>query len=137
MKSCAHCQKPIRGRSDKRFCDDACRANHNNEQRAREPAETRRINQLLRRNRNILAQLLSNRMACQLPEDDLAELGFCFKYVTHIASNNLSNIQFGCYEFYWKRLSQRRIEIRRKNNSNEKEYTLAAKTSPVAGKSEA
>jgi hypothetical protein len=29
-KTCLFCEKPVKGRSDKKFCDDYCRAAYNN-----------------------------------------------------------------------------------------------------------
>ena len=32
IKSCLHCNRPLHGRADKKYCDDACRNNYNNMQ---------------------------------------------------------------------------------------------------------
>ena len=35
-KVCLACGKPLKGRIDKKFCDDYCRNNYNNQQKAKD-----------------------------------------------------------------------------------------------------
>ncbi|MEO7801082.1 MAG: DUF2116 family Zn-ribbon domain-containing protein, partial [Ginsengibacter sp.] len=59
-KKCLACGKPLRGRVDKKFCDDYCRNNYNNRQKAKgsHSSFVRNINNCLLKNRKILESIL-------------------------------------------------------------------------------
>jgi len=48
-KYCAHCQKPIKGRTDKKYCNDYCRNSFNNQVHSEHNNYMRQINQLLQK----------------------------------------------------------------------------------------
>jgi hypothetical protein len=79
-KSCLNCQETIRGRSDKKFCDDQCRNQYNNGMLRHVNNRMRNINNILKRNRRILAQLKEQR---EIKIDELIANGFHFAYFTH------------------------------------------------------
>jgi hypothetical protein len=45
---CLDCQEPLIGRSDKKFCNDACRSNFNNKLKTQDQNYVRRINAILK-----------------------------------------------------------------------------------------
>jgi len=53
-RRCLDCQEPLKGRADKKFCNDLCRNNYNNRLKSESNNLVRRINGILRKNRNIL-----------------------------------------------------------------------------------
>jgi len=57
-KPCMACGKPIKGRSDKKFCDDYCRNSYNNDLKSDSNNYVRNINNGLRKNRRILKESL-------------------------------------------------------------------------------
>ena len=59
-KTCLACGKPLKGRVDKKFCDDYCRNNYNNQQKAKGSHSNfvRNINNTLLKNRKILESIL-------------------------------------------------------------------------------
>ncbi len=59
-KICVACGKLLKGRIDKKFCDDNCRNSYNNQQKAKGSysAYVRTINNTLIKNRRILESLL-------------------------------------------------------------------------------
>ena len=59
-KNCLSCGKLLKGRVDKKFCDDYCRNNYNNQLKARSgySAYVRSINNTLLKNRKILEAIL-------------------------------------------------------------------------------
>ena len=61
-KTCLICGRPLKGRSDKKFCNDYCRNSFNNTQKFRESHNdvVKLINNALARNRRILESLLPN-----------------------------------------------------------------------------
>ena len=56
-KSCEECGKAIFGRIDKRFCSDQCRNSFNNRLNSDITNYIRNVNNALRKNRRILAEL--------------------------------------------------------------------------------
>ncbi|MBN2521295.1 MAG: hypothetical protein JXB17_12355, partial [Bacteroidales bacterium] len=59
-KLCTECGEPIHGRSDKKFCCDQCRNIFNNRLNSNLNNYMRNINNVLRKNRRILAELNPN-----------------------------------------------------------------------------
>ena len=59
-KKCLACSKPLKGRIDKKFCDDYCRNSYNNQQKAKgsHSSYVRNINNALLKNRKILETIL-------------------------------------------------------------------------------
>ncbi|MGK9119633.1 hypothetical protein KXS00_16860 [Olivibacter jilunii] len=95
---CLDCQEPLIGRSDKKFCNDACRSNFNNKLKTQDQNYVRRINAILKRNRRIIMDLNPNGMKKVLKED-LSNMGFDFKHYTHILNTAKGSRYFFCYEF--------------------------------------
>ena len=59
-KKCPACGGEVRGRADKKYCDEYCRNVFNNQQYCETHEYVRNINQNLRKNRKILERLLLN-----------------------------------------------------------------------------
>mgnify|MGYP002146781132 FL=1 len=96
-RKCTRCEKTIIGRSDKRFCSDACRIDYHNQQR-RELYEGRKhIHQTINRNRQVL-QSLYERGALVLTQEELLANGFSFSGITGIACEK-SHLELFCYDF--------------------------------------
>jgi transcriptional accessory protein Tex/SPT6 len=97
---CLQCEKTLKGRSDKKFCDDYCRAAFNNELKSPVNNNIRNINNALGKNRRILEKLLpENEQMKKAHRDKLLEHGFQFKYGTHTYTNQKGNVYFFCYEY--------------------------------------
>ena len=97
---CLNCEKLLRGRQDKKFCDDACRNNYNNQQNSDKNNYVRNVNNILRKNRRLLEE--------QVPEEEdmkkvlrekLAQSGFSFKYHTHQYQNQKGQTYYFNYEY--------------------------------------
>ncbi len=99
-KKCIECSKPLKGRADKKFCDDLCRNSYNNKLNSDTNAYVRNINNILRRNRRILEEALpaSEEMA-KITKQKMLEKGFQFKYFTHTYTNKKGNVYYFCYEY--------------------------------------
>ncbi len=82
-KTCQHCEAPIKGRSDKKFCDDYCRNSYNNERLRVRTNTMRNIEYALRRNRKILERIWENTKG-KSHRDVLLSNGFNFMYMTHM-----------------------------------------------------
>ena len=99
-KMCMACGKPIKGRSDKKFCDDYCRNAHNNELKSDSNNYVRNINNSLRKNRRLLQDCLTaGEEMAKTTKDKLLHKGFQFKYITHTYTNKKGNIYYFCYDY--------------------------------------
>ncbi len=99
-KVCLSCGKNLKGRSDKKFCDDYCRNNYNNLLKADTNNYVRNINNSLRKNRRILEDILpAKEEMAKTTKDKLLMQGFLFKYFTHTYTNKKGNTYFFNYEY--------------------------------------
>lgn len=83
---CTECGLTFSGRSDKKFCSDQCRSAYNNRLNSDATNTMRNINNTLRKNRRILNDLLFRKTE-QVDREELALMGFNFKYYTHSVSS--------------------------------------------------
>ena len=96
------CGKPLKGRVDKKFCDDYCRNNYNNQQKAKGNHSTlvRNINNALLKNRKILESILPDtEETAKANKDKLQRLGFQFKSLTHIYTTKTGKVYYYCYDY--------------------------------------
>ena len=117
-KKCLFCAKLLRGRADKKFCDDACRNSHNNQQKAKSNYSNyvRNINNTLFKNRRILEQILpANEEITRASQEKLVQNGYVFKYHTHTYTNHKGNIYYYCFDYGYLPLQNNRyLIVRRK-----------------------
>lgn len=113
---CLSCEKPVKGRSDKKFCDDYCRAAYNNDLKSASNNLVRNVNNALGKNRRILESLLPEGEAtAKASRDKLIEKGFQFKYHTHIYNTKTEKTYFYCYEYGYLPLENKWYLIVKKN----------------------
>ena len=99
-KNCLYCDKPLKGRADKKFCDDYCRAAYNNELKSISNTQMKDVNNALSKNRRILEELLpAGEDTMKVKQEKLLQKGFLFKYVTHLYTNKAGNTYYFCYEY--------------------------------------
>jgi hypothetical protein len=96
---CQCCAQVLHGRMDKKFCDEGCRNNFNNQQNSVENKEIRLINRILKRNRAILLGLLAlEKKPTKVDRECLLLEGFNFRYMTqHGVGSNGQSYQI-CYD---------------------------------------
>jgi hypothetical protein len=100
IKACRLCEKPLKGRSDKKFCDDYCRAAYNNDLKSAANNYIRNVNNALGKNRRILENLLPDgEQMAKANQDKLLSLGFQFRYITHTYTNQKGKLYNFCYEY--------------------------------------
>ena len=96
---CLDCGKPVKGRTDKKFCDDYCRNNYNNQLKSNSTNLIRNINNALGKNRRILESIIpENEDIIKTTKERLLQKGFQFKYITHTYTNKKGNVYFFCYD---------------------------------------
>jgi predicted nucleic acid-binding Zn ribbon protein len=106
-KNCISCSKPIKGRTDKKFCNDYCRNAYNNKNRAIDNESIRYVNRILNKNRNILQEHLGeNRAIVKVKKETLLEEGFVFRYFTHLQKNKRGTQYFLCYDYGYLPIGQ-------------------------------
>ncbi len=87
-KLCLNCYKPVKGRTDKKFCDDYCRNNYNNQLKSNTINLVRNINNALGKNRRILQDLFTDgEEMAKTTKSKLLQKGFQFQYITHTYTN--------------------------------------------------
>ena len=100
VKKCLQCGKTLHGRSDKKFCDDYCRNNYNNQLKAHVNNYVRNINNALNKNRRILENLLPlDKEKITVQKEKLSHDGFSFKYFTHLLTTQKGTTYFYCYDY--------------------------------------
>lgn len=121
-RQCLECGKPVKGRMDKKFCDDYCRNAFNNRQNADTNNYIRNINNALRKNRRILESIIRpDEELAKCPRQRLAELGFDFRYHTHQYLNKKGQTYHFCYEFGYLPLEGDWMLIVKRNASGKAE----------------
>ncbi|MBO9618692.1 MAG: hypothetical protein J7539_06595 [Niabella sp.] len=115
LKKCLFCHKPVKGRSDKKFCDDYCRNNYNNTQKGSATNLIRNINNALRKNRQILlGHLKDDDKNIKVPRSKLQSAGFQFKYSTNQYRTARGQVYFFCYDFGYLLLENEWVLVVRK-----------------------
>ena len=98
-RKCLSCDKNVIGRADKKFCNDYCRNEYNNAQKADTTNLMRNINAALAKNRRIMQGLFAEGEEIHKVHFDKLQLkGFSLKYFTHTYTNKKGQVYFFCYD---------------------------------------
>lgn len=97
-KNCPECNQKIIGRSDKKFCSDQCRSSHYHKRHGINTTSVKKINSILKKNRQILESLVLNNKI-RVSKLALTSEGFNFCYFTHYGKKRRSCTPVFCYEF--------------------------------------
>ena len=92
---CLVCDQELRGRMDKKFCDDACRNFHHNSKNRVEQKKAKQIHSKLRRNRRILEEIS---VLGSVTKSDLLDRGFDFNHITRFEAGKNGKNRFFCYD---------------------------------------
>lgn len=117
-RQCLVCAAIVKGRSDKKFCNDYCRNQFNNERKIRLQADPaiRVINHALLRNRTIIRQLLpEGKQRTSTSRAILLAQGFQFRYITHYNLTRSGKTCCFCYDMGYLPLEQERYLLLRAN----------------------
>jgi hypothetical protein len=93
---CLHCGAPFRGRADKKFCTEQCRNAHNLQKVI---PTISRINKILRRNREILKEVIKSGSSAEVDKRVLEVMDFNFYYHTHYSKDDSGSTTYFCYEY--------------------------------------
>lgn len=114
-RHCLDCGETIRGRADKKFCNDQCRSNYNNQLNSDSYNLVRNTNNILRRNRRILEQLSPSGKTKTLRKK-LDMLGFNFSYFTGIYQTQTGKTYNFCYDYGYLILNEEEVLIVKREN---------------------
>ena len=95
--TCIECGEPVKGRADKKFCDDSCRSNCHNKTREDSVNLIRSINYRLRKNRKILEEL-NPKGKSRTTNRILLKRGFDFNYITSYYTTKANKTYYFVYE---------------------------------------
>jgi len=96
QKLCLECSTPIKGRSDKKFCNDACRSAYNNGLNKDRRNLVRNINNRLKKNFRIL-ESLNPEDKTKVSKSKLTAKGFDFNYFTSIYTTKKGTVYYFVY----------------------------------------
>ncbi|MCQ6958100.1 hypothetical protein [Mucilaginibacter aquariorum] len=96
-RKCLDCGTLLHGRADKKFCNDLCRNNYNNQLNSNSYNLVRNINNILRRNRRIIEEMNPSGKTKTTREKMLVK-GFDFDYFTSSFKTQAGARYFFCYE---------------------------------------
>lgn len=97
-KKCLECKGQVKGRIDKKFCSDQCRTTHFNRLNSDSTNFIRNINNILRKNRRILA-MLNPKGTTKVSKTELLDEGFKFSYFTNTFVTKKGKIYHFCYDY--------------------------------------
>ena len=115
-RTCLECGQTVRGRSDKRFCDDSCRNAYNNKLNSDQTNLVRNVNNILRKNRRILLETLNGEGMVKVQQEKLKRKGFDFKFHTHTYVNSKGQVYNFIYEMGYLILENNWILLVRKKS---------------------
>lgn len=96
-QTCYECGSRLKGRADKKFCSDQCRVTFNNNLKRKENRVMNHINNILRKNRNILRKL-NPQGKSRISRERMNEAGFNFSYFTSTYTTKEGAKYFYCYD---------------------------------------
>ena len=117
-RTCLSCGKAVKGRSDKKFCDDYCRNQYHNLSNTGDNEYVRSITNALKKNRRILQELLpETEETAKGHKEVLIDRGFRFKYITHTYTTRKGCTYFYCFDYGYLPLEGDRVLIVRKKEA--------------------
>lgn len=97
-KRCLECNDVLHGRTDKKFCSDGCRNTFNNKKKSiAGNSYVRKVNGILGRNRNIMAEL-NPEGKNRVHKAKLVKKGFDFGFVTNLYKTKVGTVYYFCYD---------------------------------------
>jgi len=98
-RRCLECNEVLHGRTDKKFCSDACRNAFNNRKKSvAGNGYVRKVNGILGRNRNIMAELNPDGKI-RIHRAKLVNRGFDFGFMTNLYTTRAGNVYYFCYDY--------------------------------------
>lgn len=97
---CLECGSKIRGRIDKKFCNDQCRNTYHNRIKGDASSLVKQVNHTLQHNRNVMNRLIPDvKGKITVSRSKLIQEGFDFTYHTHTYTTKNGHTYVFCYEY--------------------------------------
>ena len=100
-QTCPECGDKIVGRSDKKFCSDACRNAFNNKQNKNSTNFMRNVNNKLRKNNRILSEY-NTEGKTKITKLKLQNAGFDFDFITQMVTYKNGSQYYFVYDQGYK-----------------------------------
>lgn len=111
---CLLCEKVLKGRADKKFCDEQCRNQYNNSINSDTSAEMRAIQNILRKNRRILEENLGANDKIKKSLKKLTDAGYKPDYLTQLYTTKTGSQYRYCFEYGCMLLEEEMVLIVKK-----------------------
>jgi hypothetical protein len=112
VSNCIACNRQIRGRQDKKFCNDSCRNNYNNVVNSDAEKLIRNTNTILRKNRRILVGFLGGvDKPLLVDRNALLVKGFRFEFFTGQFRNDKNEVYYYCYDYGYRMLNAEKVMV--------------------------
>lgn len=98
QRLCKECSTELLGRADQQYCSDACRNAWHNRQKAGSNGYVRKVTGILKKNRNIIAQLNPEGSSSNTRKV-LERQGFNFDFYTNTYTTKKGDVYYFCYEY--------------------------------------
>ncbi len=110
--NCINCGNKLLGRLDKKYCSSNCKNQYNYNRRKNTKFETRGIDSILHRNREILDTIMGpKRFKMEISKTELSLMGFQYKYITGIHTNSKGKLYHIVYNFAWMEFTEQKVLI--------------------------
>ncbi len=109
-RSCLFCGKELIGRSDKKYCDDICRNNHNYQRNRCNDDVVKKVNKSLMSNRNVLMSLSKNGKKI-VKRQVLIDNDFDFKLMTGVYKTAKQHEYKLLYDYAYRCLNENEVLI--------------------------
>ena len=96
---CRFCGKPVRGRSDKLYCDVTCKNGFHNLAQREDRRDVQHIDRILKHNRKVLKSILGTRPKAKVHKAELIRRGLQFDFHTHVQMHAKRENVTCCYEY--------------------------------------
>ena len=116
QRTCSECDRPLFGRTDKKFCSDGCRNAYNNRVNSDATNFVRNVNNSLRKNRRLLVELNGKEHA-EIHRDKLLKQGFDFDYYTSTRKTANGQVYYYCYDQGYELLPNGIVSLVEKMNN--------------------
>lgn len=101
-KKCLHCNKVLKGRADKQFCDIICKNAYHNADLADGEKIYKRVLKILRKNRNVLKAVLGEKSSIEIEMEKLIAQGFDNDYLTHSKESTPGKRYYYCFDYGYR-----------------------------------
>lgn len=113
--TCISCGKTFIGRTDKKYCSQACKNTFNYQRRSNTKSATKTIDTILHKNREILEVIMGpKRKRMKISKTELTKMGFQSEYITGFYINSQDKMYRYVYDFAWMEFTGEKVMIVKK-----------------------